>query len=85
MLDDHVCERDPAGGLLASWAAPGDLAAPRSDIGVEREAFVPRDRHADAFVADRLTPGNPHPGDDAALRIRASALRDAGVRPGGLL
>jgi hypothetical protein len=55
------------------------------DIGVESEAFVPSDPRADAFVADRLTPGNRHPGDDAVLRIRASALRNAGVRPGDLL
>src|ERR1700745_2091382 len=38
------------------------------DIGVESEAFVPRDPNADAFVADRLTPGNLHPGDDLILR-----------------
>ncbi|MGI8863699.1 MAG: hypothetical protein ACR2JH_04750, partial [Solirubrobacteraceae bacterium] len=55
------------------------------DIGVESEAFVPRDPRADAFAADRLTPGNRHPGDDAVLRIRAGALRNAGVRPGDLL
>lgn len=55
------------------------------DIGVESEAFVPEDPRADAFVADRLTPGNRHPGDDAVLRIRAGALRSAGVRPGDLL
>jgi hypothetical protein len=55
------------------------------DIGVESEAFVPRDPGADAFVADRLTPGNRHPGDDVILRIRAAALRSAGVQPGDLL
>jgi hypothetical protein len=55
------------------------------DIGVESEGFVPRDPHADAFLADRLTPGNRHPGDDVVLRIGAGALREAGVRPGDLL
>jgi hypothetical protein len=55
------------------------------DVGVESEAFVPRDPRADAFVADRVTPGSPHPGDDEVLRIRASALRNAGVHPGDLL
>jgi hypothetical protein len=55
------------------------------DIGVESEAFVPRDPNADAFVADRLTPGNRHPGDDVILRIQAAALRSAGVHPGDLL
>jgi len=55
------------------------------DIGVESEAFVPRDPQADAFVADRLTPGNRHPGDDVILRIAADALRNARVLPGDLL
>jgi hypothetical protein len=55
-----------------------------SDIGVESEAFVPRGS-VDAFVADRLTPGNRHPGDDVILRIRSAALRAAGVRAGDLL
>ena len=54
------------------------------DTGVESEAFVPTGQK-DALLADRLTPGNPHPGDDVILRIRASALRAAGVRPGDLL
>lgn len=56
-----------------------------NDIGVESEAFVPRGLRQDAFVADRLTPGNRHPGDDVVLWIRASALGAAGVRPGDLL
>jgi hypothetical protein len=36
-------------------------------------------------VADRRTPGNPHPGDDEILRLRSAALTAAGVRPGDLL
>jgi hypothetical protein len=54
------------------------------DIGVESEAFVPN-ATADALVADRRTPGNPHPGDDVVLRLRAATLKAAGVRPGDLL
>jgi hypothetical protein len=54
------------------------------DIGVESEGFVPSGTQ-DALVADRLTPGNPHPGDDVLLRIRAAALAAAGVRSGDLL
>src|SRR5579859_1301704 len=55
-----------------------------NDVGVESEAFVPQgDR--DAVVADRLTPGNPHPGDDVVLRLSAAALRADGVRPADLL
>jgi hypothetical protein len=90
-----------AGDLIASSETTGQIWAitPRggsqlvvnsqlphgSDIGVESEGFVPRDPHADAFVADRLTPGNRHPGDDIVLRIPAAALRQAGVRAGDLL
>jgi hypothetical protein len=55
-----------------------------NDIGVESEGFVPSGS-ADAFMADRLTPGNPHPGDDVVLRLPATALRAAAVRPGDLL
>jgi hypothetical protein len=56
-----------------------------ADIGVESEGFVPRDPRAAAFLADRFTPGNQHPGDDVVLRILAAELRKAGVRPGDLL
>jgi hypothetical protein len=54
------------------------------DIGVESEGFVPA-RFADALVADRGTPGNPHPGDDAILRLSHRELLAAGVRTGDLL
>jgi hypothetical protein len=54
------------------------------DIGVESEAFVPDDA-ARAVLADRLTPGNRHPGDDVLLTMNAAALGAAGVRPGDLL
>jgi hypothetical protein len=54
------------------------------DTGVESEGFVPLGAR-DAVVADRLTPGNPHPGDNVVLRISAARLRAAGVRPGNLL
>jgi hypothetical protein len=54
------------------------------DIGVESVGFVPA-APKDALLADRFSPGNAHPGDDVILRIRAAALRTAGVRPGDLL
>ena len=54
------------------------------DVGAESVGFVPS-ANVDALVADRLTPGNPHPGDDVLLRIGAAALAGAGVRPGDLL
>jgi hypothetical protein len=55
------------------------------DVGVESEAFVPAKGRFEVLVADRLTPGNPHPGDDVLLRIGGSALKAAGVRRGDLL
>jgi hypothetical protein len=54
------------------------------DIGVESLGFVPA-RFAGALVADRGTPGNPHPGDNAILRVPHSALTATGVRSGDLL
>jgi hypothetical protein len=57
------------------------------DIGVESLGFVPAGFGGDwsALVADRLTPGNPHPGDDVVLRLSGTTLASAGVRPGDLL
>ena len=57
------------------------------DVGVESAGFVPRGfaSSSSALVADRRTPGNPHPGDDAVLRINGSSLLAAGVREGDLL
>ena len=40
---------------------------------------------AAACLADRLTPGNKHPGDDSILRLSAAALARAGIRAGDLL
>jgi hypothetical protein len=54
------------------------------DVGVESEGFVPA-RYGDALVADRLTPGNPHPGDDVILAISQRALAAAGVAAGDLV
>jgi len=72
----------PAGesSLVASSGLPHG-----GDVGVESEAFVPARGQFDALLADRLTPGNRHPGDDVLLRIGAAALRVAGVRGGDLL
>jgi hypothetical protein len=55
------------------------------DTGVESEAFVPAHGRFEAFLADRLTPGNRHPGDDVVLRLSSAALFAAGARPGDLL
>jgi hypothetical protein len=53
------------------------------DVGVESEGFVPAGRGWRALLADRRTPGNPHPGDDVVLRVPVASL--SGVRAGDLL
>jgi len=57
------------------------------DVGVESAGFVPHGFAASssALVADRRTPGNPHPGDDVILRLDGASLLAAGVREGDLL
>jgi hypothetical protein len=57
------------------------------DVGVESVGFVPPGFGARgaAYLADRGTPGNPHPGTDSILTLGGAALRAAGVRPGDLL
>ncbi len=83
---------DEAGGRIFAITPAGqslklaDSGLPHgNDIGVESEAFVPRGGRGDALLADRLTPGNRHPGDDVVLRLSAASLAAAGVRPGELL
>ena len=48
------------------------------DIGVESAGFVPAAAAA-AYLADRFSRGNKHPGDDAILRLSAAGLA---LRPG---
>jgi hypothetical protein len=57
------------------------------DIGVESAGFVPPGFGASdsAYLADRLTPGNKHPGTDSILRLPGPELIRAGVRSGDLL
>jgi hypothetical protein len=54
------------------------------DIGVESAGFVPS-RAADAYLADRFSGRNRHPGDNAILRLSAADLARAGIRVGDLL
>ena len=70
----------------AKLLALSDLAH-GGDVGVESLGFVPRGLPTrwTALVADRGTPGNPHPGDDAILGLRSAALRPEGVQSGDLL
>src|SRR5205823_5183932 len=70
-------------GHLRTVAASGVPAG--GDIGVESAGFVPPSGAAAAYLADRGTPGNPHPGTDSVLRLTGAALSTAGVRPRDLL
>jgi hypothetical protein len=57
------------------------------DTGVESAGFAPPGfgPRWTAFLADRATPNNPHPGDDAILALSGRALVRAGVRAGDLV
>lgn len=56
------------------------------DIGVESEVQLPhRGGYAALLAADRLNPGNRHPGDNALLRLSSTQLRAQGARPGDLM
>jgi hypothetical protein len=73
---------DGIGRLVARSGLPRG-----GDVGVESAGFVPPGFGPgwSALVADRLTPGNPHPGDDVILSVSAAALTKAGARRGDLL
>jgi hypothetical protein len=72
-------------GAVVTLAASG---LPRGgDIGVESTGFVPpgfgaRDA---AYLADRYSRGNRHPGTNSILRLPGAELVEAGVRAGDLL
>lgn len=87
---DLIASDELGGGVYAVTPDGRNLLVARSglphggDTGVESEAFLPRGRF-EALLADRLTPGNPHPGDNVLLRVSSAALLAAGARPGDLL
>jgi hypothetical protein len=72
---------DPVGRVV-TLARSGQPAG--GDIGVESAGFVPPGATA-AYLADRFSAGNRHPGDDAILRLSAAGLARAGIRGGDLL
>jgi hypothetical protein len=79
-LSGRILAVTPAGDaeeLAASGVANG------GDIGVESAGVVPVG--GAVLVADRGTPGNPHPGTDSVLRLEPAALAAAGVLPGDIL
>ena len=72
-------------GTVATLAVSG--LPHGSDIGVESAGFVPAEFGAGdaAYMADRYTSGNRHPGTNSILRLPGSELIKAGVRPDDLL
>ncbi|HSO96382.1 MAG TPA: hypothetical protein VLV81_10110 [Acidimicrobiia bacterium] len=56
------------------------------DVGIESIGVIPADVQSEsAYLADRRSPGNPHPGTDSILRLTGTQLARAGARPGDLL
>ena len=56
------------------------------DIGVESIGVIPADvPGVSAYLADRRSPGNRHPGTDSILRLTGAQLARAGAQPGDLL
>jgi hypothetical protein len=56
------------------------------DIGVESIGVIPVNvRDASAYLADRRSPGNRHPGTDSILRLTGTQVAHAGAQPGDLL
>jgi len=75
--------RDGKASTLASYR---ELIG--GDLGVESAGFVPRDFFTYggfAYLADRATANNPHPGTDSILRLASAQLAAAGVHEGDLL
>jgi hypothetical protein len=82
---------DEVDGLLLALTPAGqvsdvvDLKEPAGgDIGVESLGVVPAGPE-DAYLSDRRSPGNRHPGHDVILRLSHASLRAAGVAPGDVL
>jgi tRNA A-37 threonylcarbamoyl transferase component Bud32 len=88
-----IAPDEVTGGIFAF--APGGTSAVAvsglpvgGDIGVESAGFVPAGFMAKggfAYVADRATPKNAHPGTDSILRLSSADLAAAGVKDGDLL
>jgi hypothetical protein len=72
---------DPSGKVV-TLARSGLPAG--GDVGVESAGIVPP-RATAAYLADRFSAGNKHPGDNAIVRLSAADLARAGIRAGDLL
>lgn len=82
-LSGAILAIDPSG---RSEVIAGSGLPAGGDIGVEGVGFVPRGfQNGFVYFADRVSPGNPHPGTDHLLRLPGAALLAAGVKAGDLL
>jgi hypothetical protein len=75
----------PSGATSTLVNLPQPIGA---DIGVESSGFVPHDflkNGGAAYLADRATANNPHPGTDSILRLTSAQLVAAGVAEGDLV
>jgi hypothetical protein len=87
---DLIAPDEKGGGVYAITPSGQSLLVAASglphgpDTGVESAGFVPSG-NVDALMADRVSRGNRHPGDDVVLQIGHVALAAAGIRPGDLL
>jgi hypothetical protein len=83
-LSGHLIAIRPDG---TSVVIAGSGLPAGGDIGVEGLGFVPAGfgGGGHAYVADRATSNNPHPGTDSLLRLDAGQLSRAGARDGDLL
>jgi hypothetical protein len=72
-------------GTVATLAVSG--LPHGGDIGVESAGFVPPGFGPGdaAYLADRYSKGNKHPGTNSILRLPGAELAGAGARPGDLL
>jgi hypothetical protein len=73
------------GGTVVTLAVSG--LPHGGDIGVESAGFIPSGFGAGgaAYLADRYSKGNRHPGTNSVLRLPGAELIKAGARPGDLL
>ncbi len=80
-VDGRLLALTPS-GRVSDVVDPGEPAG--GDIGVESLGVVPA-ALGNAYLADRRSPGNKHPGHDVILRLTSDSLGAAGVAPGDLL
>jgi hypothetical protein len=84
--DEHTGRIVAVGSDGSSRILARSGLASGGDIGVESIGVIPADvGGAVAYLADRRSPGNRHPGTDNILRLTGTQLAQAGAAPGDLL